>query len=47
MSPAKALKLENWAVIAPGGRKNMAEVGDKGIDGRSFPVSVLCSEFRL
>src|ERR1019366_2649934 len=34
-------ELENWAVIALGGRKNKAQVDDKGIDGRIFPVSAL------
>ena len=28
-------------MIALGGRKNKAQVGDKGIDGRIFPVSAL------
>ena len=30
-------EFENWAVIALGGRKNKAQVGDMGIDGRIFP----------
>ncbi len=34
-------EFENWAVIALGGRKNKAQVGDNGIDGRIFPVSAL------
>jgi DNA modification methylase len=34
-------EFENWAVIALGGRKNKAQVGDKGIDGRIFPVTAL------
>ena len=34
-------EFENWAVIALGGRKNKVQVGDKGIDGRIFPVSSL------
>ena len=34
-------EFENWAVVALGGRKNKAQVGDKGIDGRIFPVSSL------
>ena len=34
-------EFENWAVIALGGRKNEAQVGDKGIDGCIFPVSAL------
>jgi len=32
-------EFENWAVIAPGGCKNKVQVGDRGIDGRIFPVS--------
>jgi hypothetical protein len=36
-------EFENWAVIALGGRKNKVQVGDKGIDGRIFPVSALDS----
>jgi hypothetical protein len=28
---------ENWAVIALGGRPNVAKVGDMGIDGRIYP----------
>ena len=36
-----ATTFKNWAVIALGGRKNKAQVGDKGIDGRIFPVSAL------
>jgi DNA modification methylase len=31
-------EFENWAVIALGGIKNKAQVGDMGIDGRVFPV---------
>ena len=34
-------EFENWAVVALGGIKNKAQVGDKGIDGRIFPVSAL------
>jgi len=34
-------EFENWAVIALGGRKNKTQVGDKGIDGRIFPVTAL------
>ncbi|MGA2540968.1 MAG: DNA methyltransferase [Verrucomicrobiota bacterium] len=34
-------EFENWAVVALGGVKNKAQVGDKGIDGRIFPVSAL------
>jgi len=34
-------EFENWAVIALGGMKNKAQVGDKGIDGRIFPVSAM------
>jgi DNA modification methylase len=33
-------EFENWAVIALGGIKNKAQVGDMGIDGRIFPVSL-------
>jgi hypothetical protein len=29
-------EFENWAVIAPGGITNKAQVGDMGIDGRVF-----------
>jgi DNA modification methylase len=36
-------EFENWAVIALGGLKNKAQVGDKGIDGRIFPVSAISS----
>jgi hypothetical protein len=32
-------EFENWAVIALGGRPNIAKVGDMGIDGRIYPVS--------
>jgi site-specific DNA-methyltransferase (adenine-specific) len=34
-------EFENWAVVELGGVKNRAQVGDKGIDGRIFPVSAL------
>jgi len=34
-------EFENWAVIALGGLKNKTQVGDKGIDGRIFPVSAM------
>jgi site-specific DNA-methyltransferase (adenine-specific) len=34
-------EFENWAVVELGGVKNKAQVGDKGIDGRIFPVSAL------
>lgn len=34
-------EFENWAVIALGGIPNKAKVGDKGIDGRIFPVAAL------
>jgi len=34
-------EFENWAVIALGGRPNAAKVGDMGIDGRIYPVSVM------
>jgi adenine specific DNA methylase Mod len=34
-------EFENWAVVALGGIGNKAQVADKGIDGRIFPVSAL------
>jgi len=34
-------EFENWAVLALGGTPNRAKVGDKGIDGRIYPVSAL------
>ncbi len=34
-------EFENWAVIALGGVPNKSKVGDKGIDGRIFPVHTL------
>jgi DNA modification methylase len=34
-------EFENWAVIALGGIPNKTQVGDKGIDGRIFPVSAI------
>lgn len=34
-------EFENWAVIALGGIPNKTQVGDKGLDGRIFPVSAL------
>lgn len=34
-------EFENWAVIALGGIANKVQVGDMGLDGRIFPVSVL------
>ena len=34
-------EFENWAVIALGGVPNKAQVGDKGIDGRIYPVSAM------
>jgi len=34
-------EFENWAVIALGGMKKKTQVGDKGIDGRIFPVSAM------
>ncbi|TWT42404.1 DNA adenine methyltransferase YhdJ [Phycisphaerae bacterium RAS1] len=34
-----AFEFENWAVIALGGVPNKAQVGDRGIDGRIFPVA--------
>ena len=33
-------EFENWAVIALGGIANKVQVGDMGLDGRIFPVSV-------
>jgi DNA modification methylase len=36
-----AFEFENWAVIELGGEPNKAKVGDKGIDGRIFPVSAM------
>ena len=32
------LGFENWAVIALGGIPNKVQVGDRGVDGRIFPV---------
>jgi hypothetical protein len=34
-------QFEDWAVIALGGVPNKTKTGDKGIDGRIFPVSAL------
>ena len=34
-------EFENWAVIALGGITNKTQVGDMGVDGRVYPVSVL------
>jgi hypothetical protein len=34
-------EFENWAVIALGGIKNKAQVGDMGIDGRVYPLSAM------
>lgn len=34
-------EFENWAVIALGGIPNKTQTGDRGIDGRIFPVSAL------
>lgn len=34
-------EFENWAVVALGGIPNRAKVGDKGIDGRIFPVRAM------
>jgi len=34
-------EFENWAVIALGGIPNKTKVGDKGIDGRIYPVSAI------
>jgi adenine-specific DNA-methyltransferase len=36
-------EFENWAVVALGGIPNKAKVGDKGIDGRIYPASVLAA----
>ena len=32
-------EFQNWAVIALGGIPNKTQSGDKGIDGRIYPVS--------
>lgn len=37
-------EFENWAVIALGGIRNKAQVGDMGIDGRIYPVSAIESK---
>ncbi len=34
-------EFENWAVIALGGIANKVQVGDMGLDGRVYPVSVV------
>ena len=34
-------EFENWAVITLGGKPNKTKVGDRGIDGRIFPVHAL------
>ena len=34
-------EFENWAVIALGGIANKVQVGDMGLDGRIYPVSVV------
>jgi DNA modification methylase len=34
-------EFENWAVIALGGIPNKTQVGDKGIDGRIYPVAAM------
>jgi hypothetical protein len=34
-------EFENWAVIALGGIPNKTQTGDKGIDGRIYPVSAM------
>jgi len=39
-------EFENWAVIALGGIPNKTKVGDKGIDGRIFPVGAEPAAFR-
>ena len=33
-------EFENWAVIALGGIPNKVQVGDMGVDGRIYPVSL-------
>lgn len=38
-------EFENWAVIALGGIPNKTQVGDKGIDGRIFPVGAAPETF--
>lgn len=38
---SKPFEFENWAVIALGGIPNKAQIGDKGIDGRIYPVSAI------
>ena len=39
-------EFENWAVIALGGIPNKSKVGDKGIDGRIFPVGAEPAAFQ-
>jgi DNA modification methylase len=39
-------EFENWAVIALGGIPNKTKVGDKGIDGRIFPVGAEPAPFK-
>ena len=34
-------EFENWAVIALGGVPNIVQVGDRGIDGRIYPVGTM------
>lgn len=34
-------EFENWAVIALGGIPNKTKVGDKGIDGRIYPINAI------
>src|SRR5258708_26484273 len=38
---SRPFEFENWAVIALGGIKNKAQVGDMGIDGRIYPAHPL------
>jgi adenine-specific DNA-methyltransferase len=38
-----AFEFENWAVQQLNGRGNKVKVGDKGIDGRIYPVTALSS----
>jgi hypothetical protein len=35
-----AFEFENWAVKQLNGRVNKVQIGDKGIDGRIYPVGV-------
>ena len=40
-------EFENWAVIGLGGIPNKVQVGDRGIDGRIFPVGTKPSDAGL